>query len=465
MQLEHVILRELCTNPAYRQKVLNYLKPDYFVAPESKKLLDIIQAHVQKYRSNTISFQILSVELDNAGLSQGMHKKAREFLDEVVASNDHVETTWMVDQTEKFCQERAVADALMKAVTLYEANKSKGITSLGLIPELLQNALKVSFTETLGHDYWADAELAFEEYTAPIGARFPFNLKFLDLITQGGIARKTLNIIMAGTGGGKTIFMCHQAANYLMQGLNVLYLTGEMAETRIRERIDANLLDVEVNNLKKMSKSVFTQRVKKLHGKTKGRLKIKEFEEGGATTAMNFDHWIDELKSREDFVPDVVIIDYLTLMGSTRVKLSQGSYALGKAVAEEVRALAKRRNVAILTGAQFNRSGMDNSDPGLGNTSESIGIPFTTDLMLAIFKTGELVKLGQVCFKQLKNRYNDENYFNKFIMGLDKPKMRFYDVEDSAQVRADDVDDDYVEQESGYSKISKAASVKFDTFT
>lgn len=465
MQLEHLILRELCANRAFRQKVLNHLKEEYFIAPETKKLLELIKAHIQKYQSNTISFQILGVEIDNAGLNTTLHKRTREFLDEIITSDDVVDTQWMVDSTEKFCQERAVADALMKSVTLYEANKAKGISALGTIPELLSNALKVSFDESLGHDYWTDAELAFEEYTAPTGARFRFNLKYLDLITQGGIARKTLNIIMAGTGGGKTIFMCHQAANYLMQGLNVLYLTGEMSEYRIRERIDANLLDVEVNNLKKMSKTVYMQRLKKLSGKTTGKLKIKEFEEGGATTALTFAHWMDELKNRESFVPDVVIVDYLTLMGSSRVKLSQGSYALGKAVAEEVRALSKRYNVAILTGAQFNRSGMDNSDPGLGNTSESIGIPFTTDLMLAIIRTGDLIKLGQCCFKQLKNRYNDVNYYNKFIMGLDTPKMRFYDVEDSAQERADGIDDEYVEQETGYGKLNKAVNSRIDQFT
>lgn len=466
MQLEHIILRELCLNTPFRQKALSYLKEEYFTAPESKKILGIINSHVQKYQSNHISYDILDVEIANAGLSEALYKRAKDFVQAIKDTTDPVATAWLIDQTEKFCQERAVAAALMKAVTLYEENKSKGSTALGAIPEILGEALKVSFEESMGHDYWEDAELAFDKYTQIDAERFRFNKKYLDLITQGGIARKTLNIVIAGTGGGKTIFMCDAAANFLMQGKNVLYLTGEMAEEKIRERIDANLLDIEVNKLKTMSKTVFLQRIKKLHGKTAGRLKIKEFEEGGATTALTFARWLDEYKAKENFVPDIIIVDYLTLLGSSRVKLSQGSYTVGKAVAEEIRALGKRYNSAILTGAQFNRSGMDNSDPGLGNTSESVGIPFTADLILAIVKTGNLVKLSQVCFKQLKNRYNDENFWNKFVMGLDKPKMRFYDVEDSAQINADEVDIEFTEEQDGYGKIHSAAkSNGFDPFS
>jgi hypothetical protein len=261
---------------------------------------------------------------------------------------------------------------------------------------------------------------------------------------------------MAGTGGGKSLFMCSQAANYLQQGLNVLYLTGEMSEYKIRERIDANLLDVDINMLRHMSKSVFLAKIKKLELQSKGKLKIKEFAEGGQTNAMHFDAWVDDMRSKENFIPDVIIIDYLTLLGSHRVPASHGMYSVGKSVSEEIRAFARKHDVAILTGAQFNRGGMGNSDPGLSNTSESVGIPFTADFIFAIIGSEQLDKLKQKCVKQLKSRYNDESYFNKFIIGVDKPKMRFYDVEDSAQLSVETVDD----EESGLERIKKAARSK-----
>lgn len=455
--LEHLILRELCSNFSFRQKALPHMREDYFDNVEARKVLSIIHDYVQKYKGNVINFDIVGVELENQNLDEGSYKKAKDLLSSIKTDTQSVDTAWMLDKAEQFCKQKAIFNALHKSVDLYDKNKKGNLLAFGAIPGILQDALKVSFDTSLGHDYWSDAELAFDHYTNFEGHHVPFNLKHFDLITQGGLLRKTLNVIIAGTGGGKTMLMCSQAANYLMQGLNVLYLTGEMDQFKIRERIDANLLDIEVNALRHMSKTVFMQRQKKLHSQSKGRLKIMEFEEGGATTALMFSNWIEQLAQKDDFVPDVIIIDYLTLMGSSRVKLAQGSYALGKAVSEEVRALARRHNAVVLTGAQFNRGGMDNSDPGLGNTSESVGIPFTADLILAIINTGELGKRKQACIKQLKNRYNDENFYNKFIIGVDKPKMRFFDVEDSAQLAADKISDDGEEDTS--SKI-KAYSNK-----
>lgn len=446
--LEHLILRELCSNFDFRQRALPHMREEYFDNVEARKVLSVIHNYIQKYKGNVINFDIVAVELESQNLDEGNYKKATTLLNSIKSNGESVETAWMLDKAEQFCKQKAIFNALSKSVDLYDKNKQGNGAAFGSIPGILQDALKVSFETSLGHDYWNDAELAFDHYTNFEGNHIPFNLEYFDLITQGGILRKTLNVVIAGTGGGKTLFMCSSAAQYLLQGLNVLYLTGEMDQFKIRERIDANLLDIEVNAIRHMSKTVYMQRQKKLNSKTKGRLKIMEFEEGGATTALMFSNWIEELAQKDGFVPDVVVVDYLTLLGSSRVKLSQGSYALGKAVSEEVRALARRHNVAVLTGAQFNRGGMDNSDPGLGNTSESVGIPFTADLILAIINTGELGKRKQCCIKQLKNRYNDENYYNKFIIGVDKPKMRFFDVEASAQLEADalpDQEDDGVQ--------------------
>lgn len=455
--LENLIFKELCSNPEYRQKVLPYLKDDYFQSVEARHVLAVIDSYVQKYKNNVIDFDIVEVEMSGRKMSDQEFKRVQEYIRTIRKNNENIDSAWLIDQTEKFCQENAVAAALAKSVELYDQAKKSGNAGLGAIPDLLADALKVSFKVEIGHDYFSDAELAFDNYTNYETNHIPFNLFYFDKITSGGILRKTLNIVMAGTGGGKTIFMCGQAANYLMQGLNVLYLTGEMSQYKIRERIDANLMDIEVNALRHMSKTVFLAKQKKLQLKTKGRLIIKEFEEGGATNALHFSHWVEELRIKENFVPDVVVIDYLSLMGSYRVKMAQGMYTVGKSVSEEVRAFAKRHNVAVLTGAQFNRGGMDNSDPGITNTSESVGIPFTADLIFALINTHELAKLKQQCVKQLKNRYNDVDFYNKFIVGLDKPKMRHFDVEESAQAAAEGVED-YDDSSNGNDKIRRAAN-------
>lgn len=443
--IEHLIIKELCLNPTYRQKALPYLKQDYFDAFEVKKILGIVSNYIAKYKNDVIDYDILLVELQNAtDLKENDYKNAKSLIDQLKNNTQSVSTEWMIDQTENFCKKSAIANALFQSLEIFEKNKAKNIDGMGAIPDLLSEALKVSFDHSLGHDYFTDAELAFDSYTNFDGHHIPFNLHYFDLVTHGGIGKKTLNIVIAGTGGGKSLFMCHCAANYILNGYNVLYLTGEMAETEIRKRIDANILDLDINQIKFMSKNVYLDMFKRKMPQIIGKLKIKEFEEGGSTNAYHISAWIDEYKTKENFVPDIVIIDYLTLLGSSRVSLSQGMYLAGMSVSEEVRALSKRHNVAILTGAQFNREGNDVSDPSIKNTGQSMGIPFTADFMFALVNNSSLSKLNQQMVKQLKNRYGDVNYHSKFVIGLDKPKMRYYDVELTAQfeeTKVESVDD------------------------
>lgn len=338
----------------------------------------------------------------------------------------------MLDNTETFCQNKALLNALMKAVAI--ADDDQANLSKGAIPQILQDALGVSFDKHIGHDYLNDATARFDFYNR-IESKISFDIDFLNTITDGGLTRKTLNVILAGTGVGKSLAMCSMAAANLMHGRNVLYVTLEMAEERIAERIDANLLNTPLKELRHMDPELYQKKIARIKGKTGGKLVIKEYPPTSAH-ANHFRHLINELKLKKNFTPDIIYIDYLNLAASCRMKMGNtvNSYLLIKSIAEEIRGLAVEFDVPIMTATQTNRSGFDSSDVDLTDTSESFGLPMTADFMLAMTSSEDMEALGQIMFKQLKNRYSDPNTNKRFIVGVDRDKMRLYNVEQDAQV-------------------------------
>ena len=339
---------------------------------------------------------------------------------------------WLLDETEKFCKDKAVYNAIMESISIIDDEENKQ-QSEGSIPELLSTALAVSFDTHIGHDFLDNAEERFEFYQRK-EERIPFDIEYLNKITKGGVPRKTLNILMAGTGVGKTIGMCHMAASNLTMGKNVLYITAEMAEERIAERIDANLMDVEVDSLVDLSFERYSKKIAAIQSKTKGKLIVKEYPTSTAH-AGHFRHLLKELALKKNFMPDIIYIDYLNICASQRLNGANNvnSYTYVKAIAEELRGLAVEFNVPVWSATQVNRSGFSSSDMGLEDTSESFGLPATADLFLALIQTEELQELNQVMVKQLKNRYGDENLNKRFVIGINKAKMKWYDVEQDAQ--------------------------------
>jgi archaellum biogenesis ATPase FlaH len=338
---------------------------------------------------------------------------------------------WLLDQTEKFCQEKAIYNAIMSSIQILDDKTGK--TSKGGIPQILSDALGVSFDTHIGHDFLEDAEARFEFYHMK-ESRVPFDIEYMNKITQGGLPKKTLNIALAGTGVGKSLFMCHCAAANMTAGLNVLYITLEMAEEKIAERIDANLLNTPVQELISMPKEMYDNKVARIRKKTTGKIIIKEYPTTCAGSA-NFRHLLNELKLKKNFVPDIIYIDYLNICMSSRLKHGAGvnSYTLVKTIAEELRGLAVEFNVPVVSATQTTRSGYSNSDVGLEDTAESFGLPATADFMFALVTSEELEELNQIMVKQLKNRYNDPGLHRRFVVGVDRSKMRLYDVEQSAQ--------------------------------
>jgi len=373
----------------------------------------------------------LSIELDNAGLAEQTHIQAHEVVDtiKVPVKDDDV---WLLEQTETWCQDRAIYLAIMKSIEIIDGRDEQ--QTKNALPEILSNALAVSFDTNIGHDYVGSADARYEFYhTAE--EKLPFDLDKFNSITKGGLPKKSLNIALAGTGVGKSLFMCHCAAGALTDGKNVLYLTMEMSEERIAERIDANLFNVPIDQLENLSKKMFDDKVKKISSKTNGQLIIKEYPTGSAHVG-HFRALLNELKLKKDFAPDIIFIDYLNICASSRIKgLSGGvnTYSLIKSIAEEIRGLAVEYNVPIVSATQTTRSGFGSSDVGLEDTSESFGLPATADLMFALISNEELEGLNQILVKQLKNRYNDPGINKRFIVGVDRARMRLYDVEDSAQ--------------------------------
>jgi len=428
--VENTILSNLVFNEEYGRKVIPFLKDEYFTNQSDKTIYRLVKEYVDKYNAFP-SKEALAIDLSNKdGIGEETFKQSKELISGLVHDTE-TKIDWLLDQTEKFCQDKAIYNAIMASIGILD--DSSGKTSKGAIPQILSDALAVSFDTHIGHDFIEDAESRYEFYhTKEI--RVPFDLDYLNKATNGGLPKKTLNIALAGTGVGKSLFMCHCAASNLVAGLNVLYITMEMAEEKIAERIDANLLDTPIDQLTLLPKDIYDKKVARIRSKTQGKLIVKEYPTACAGSA-NFRHLLNELNLKKNFKPDIIYIDYLNICMSSRIKhgANVNSYTLVKAIAEELRGLAVEFNVPVVSATQTTRSGYSNSDVGLEDTSESFGLPATADFMFALIASEELNDLGQIMVKQLKNRYNDPGVYTKFCVGVDRSKMRLYDVEQSAQ--------------------------------
>ena len=430
--IEKIILENLTRNEEYSRRVLPFLQNEYFTDATEKYLFSKISDFISKY--NTLPDKnTLTLEIDEDGINEGLHKTSTEYVQNLGEINENID--WLIDTTEKFCQEKAIYNAIMQSINIIDGKDKK--KEKGSIPNILSDALAVSFDDRVGHDYFEDAESRFDFYQK-VEDRVSFDLEYMNLITGGGLPNKTLNVILAGTGVGKTLAMCHMAASNIKNGKNVLYITLEMAEERISERIDANLLNVPLDQIKDMSKKMFSTRINDIQSKADGKLVVKEYPTASAHSG-NFRYLMNELILKKNFTPDIVYIDYLIIWGSTRMKMtgSINSYTYIKAIAEELRGLAVEKNLPVVTATQLNRSGYVNSDPGLEDTSESFGLPATADFMLALISNDEMDEMNQIMVKQLKNRYNDPATYRRFIVGVDRPKMRLYDVEQETEEEDD----------------------------
>ena len=432
--IEQTILRNLLTDEKYMRKVLPFIKPDYFQGIY-KTLFKEAGKYVAKYNKLPTS-ETMGIELNDSNLSNEQFQMAMDIVPQLFAV-EKIDQDWLVDSTEKWCQDRAIHNAIMESITIIDG-KHESLTK-GALPDLLTKALGVAFDTNVGHDYVENAEQRYDFYHTEED-RIPFDLEFFNKITKGGVPNKTLNIALAGTGVGKSLFMCHVAASALVEGSNVLYITMEMAEERIAERIDANLLNVPIDQLENMSKDMFTTKVQDLARKTTGKLIVKEYPTGSAHSG-HFRSLLNELKLKKQFEPDIIFVDYLNICASSRMKGMGGainSYTYIKAIAEELRGLAVEFNLPIFSATQTTRSGFSNSDVGLEDTSESFGLPATADLMFAIISTEELEQMNQLMIKQLKNRYNDPTQHKRFVIGVDRSKMRLFDVDIDEQTLTDD---------------------------
>ena len=429
-KLETTILRNLFYNEDFTRKVLPFIKEDYFTDKTEKIIFKQIEGFVNKY-NNLPTYESVVIDLtDSKNITEPDLKSSVELLDVIKQDkSETVELKWLIEQTEKFCQDRAIYNAIMESVQILDNNKR----SKGEIPQLLSDALGVTFDSNIGHDYINDFENRYDFYHRK-EEKIKFDLDMFNKITKGGLPNKTLNIALAGTGVGKSLFMCHVAAGALSQGKNVLYITLEMAEEKIAERIDANLLNIDISDLHAISRDDYERKISVLRAKTNGKLIIKEFPTAAAN-ALHFRALLSDLKLKKNFRPDIIMIDYLNICSSSRVKpgANVNTYSYIKSIAEELRGLAVEHNVPIISATQTTRSGFTSSDPGLEDTSESFGLPATADFMFALISTEELEQLGQIMVKQLKNRYNDPNVYKRFVLGIDRPKMRLYDAEPGAQ--------------------------------
>jgi replicative DNA helicase len=428
-RIETTILRNLVFNEDYSRKVIPFIQPDYFEQKAEKVIFDEIVQFIVKYGS-AITIEALNIEVENrTDLNETEVKEIREINSSL--NDAAVEKQWLLDTTEKWCRDRAIYLALMESIHIADGNNDK--KNRDAIPSILSDALAVSFDNNIGHDYLQNYEERYEFYHRKED-KIEFDLEYFNKITKGGLPNKTLNIALAGTGVGKSLFMCHVASAALLQGRNVLYITLEMAEERIAERIDANLLNVPIQQLVDLPRQMFENKVTNISKKTQGTLIIKEYPTASAHSG-HFKALLNELALKKSFRPDIIFIDYLNICASSRYKsnLSVNSYSYIKAIAEELRGLAVEFNVPIVSATQTTRSGYGNSDVELTDTSESFGLPATADLMFALISTEELEGLGQIMVKQLKNRYNDPTIYKRFIVGIDRAKMRLYDCEQSAQ--------------------------------
>ena len=427
-RIEITVLRNLIFNEDYTRKTLPFIKEIFFTKREEQILFQEIDTFVQKYKNLPTKESIL-IELGNRkDINEEEHRIVKELVNTL--NNEEVEQQWLLDTTEKFCKDRAVHNAVLDGIKILDGKDKKRTPEA--IPTILSDALAVSFDNHIGHDYIEDAEARFKYYHTK-EKKYQFDLSYFNRITKGGVPSKTLNIALAGTGVGKSLFMCHCASAYLAQGLNVLYITLEMAEERIAERIDANLLDTTIDDLHALPKDLYDSKILKVKNKTNGQLIIKEYPTASAHSG-HFRALFNELALKKSFRPDVVFVDYLNICASARFKGGNiSSYFYIKAIAEELRGLAVEFNVPIFSATQTTRTGFVSTDIGLEDTSESFGLPATADFMFALMSNEELEQLGQMKVKQLKNRYNDPAINRSFIVGVDRAKMKLYDVENVAQ--------------------------------
>jgi len=446
-KVEFLILRNLLFNEEYLRKVIPFLKKEYFEDENQKVVFEEISNFVEKY-NELPNKEIISIEVENRKDLNESNLKDILYLIQCL-EDITVEFQWLINTTEKWCRDRAIYIALMESIQLADGN---GKQSRDAIPSILQDALAVSFDNHVGHDYLQDYEQRYESYHRTED-KIEFDLEYFNKITKGGLPNKTLNVALAGTGVGKSLFMCHVASSVLLQGRNVLYITMEMAEEKIAERIDANLLNVNIQDIGDLPKSMFESKINNLAKKTQGTLIIKEYPTASAH-AGHFRSLLNELALKKSFKPDIIFIDYLNICASSRYKGNSNinSYTFVKAIAEELRGLAVEFNVPIVSATQTTRSGYGSSDVELTDTSESFGLPATADLMFALISTEELEEIGQILVKQLKNRYNDPTVYKRFVIGIDRAKMRLYDVEQSAQ---DNILDSGKEEEYDYEEETK----------
>ena len=428
-RIELTILRNLIFNEEYSRKVIPFIEPDYFEERKEKVIFEEITSFIVNYDS-AITIEALNIEVENrSDLTDTELNEIREINRSL--DDSPIDYQWLTDTTEKWCRDRAIYLALMESIALADGQDDK--KGRDAIPSILSDALAVSFDNNIGHDYLLNYEERYEYYHKKED-KIEFDLEYFNKITKGGLPNKTLNIALAGTGVGKSLFMCHHASSVLLQGRNVLYITMEMAEEKIAERIDANLLNVPIQDLTDLPKVMFDKKVNSISKKTQGQLIIKEYPTASAHSG-HFKTLLNELALKKSFRPDIIFIDYLNICASSRYRANSGvnSYSYIKAIAEELRGLAVESNVPIVSATQTTRSGFASSDVDLTDTSESFGLPATADLMFALISTEELEALNQIMVKQLKNRYNDPTIFKRFIIGIDRAKMRLYDVEQKAQ--------------------------------
>ena len=453
MRMEQLILRNLLFNVEYFRKVLPFLNKDYFNGVD-KLIFSEVHSFATEYNTPP-SPEAISISIkEKRNLTYDEVEKCEDYVEElqrleIKNSNED----WLIDKTEKFCQEKAIYNAVLNSISILDGKDKTH--EKGAIPKILSDALSVSFDNSVGHDYLENSDERYEFYHRK-EERIPFDLEYFNKITKGGLPAKTLNIALAGTGVGKSLFMCHVAAGCMVQGKNVLYITLEMAEEKIAERIDANLLNVKVDELVTLDKETYDKKVARVKSKTTGKLIIKEYPTASASTS-HFRTLLNELHLKRNFKSDIIFVDYLNICTSSRIKpgASINSYTYVKSIAEELRGLAVEYGVPIVSATQTTRSGFTSSDPGLEDTSESFGLPATADLMFALISSEELEELGQIMVKQLKNRYSDPTYFKRFTLGVDRSKMKLFDVENSAQ---DDIAD------AGYKKFDEKTKGKFEGF-
>ena len=427
-RLEQTILNNLILSEEYTRKVIPFLRSEYFTDSSEQLIFKITKEYFDRYTKNP-TVEALLITLDKTtDQSDKVVESSRQLLENLQAEESPFE--WIVEETEQWCKDRAIYLAVMSSIDVLDKKSQR---STGEIPDLLKDALSVSFDTHIGHDVLEDADDRFEFYNKE-EEKIPFDLEYFNKITKGGLPNKTLNICLAGTGVGKSMFMCHQASSCLLMGKNVLYLTMEMSEEKIAERIDANVLNIPIKEIPDLSKKQYTTKIDRLKNKTTGKLIVKEYPTASAHVG-HFRHLLQELDIKKDFQPDIIFIDYLNICASYRIRPGAGanSYTLVKSIAEELRGLAVEFDVPIVSATQTTRSGYGSTDIGLEDTSESFGLPATADLMFALITSDELEDLDQMVVKQLKNRYNDPTIFKRFVIGVDRSRMKFYDVEQEAQ--------------------------------